>query len=70
MYTLEMCAGGGGQALGLHNAGFKHRVLIENDEHACKTLEYIITKITWVGEELLKVIYVSLRRMRRKTTGA
>ena len=40
MYTLEMCAGGGGQAIGLHNAGFKHRVLIENDEFACGTLRH------------------------------
>lgn len=40
MKTIEMCAGAGGQALGLHNAGFKHEVLIEIDKHACKTLRY------------------------------
>lgn len=38
MNTIEMCAGAGGQALGLHNAGFQHTVLVEIDEHACKTL--------------------------------
>lgn len=40
MKTIEMCAGAGGQALGLHNAGFKHEILIEIDSAACKTLEH------------------------------
>ncbi|MCO7263652.1 DNA cytosine methyltransferase [Dickeya zeae] len=40
MRTIEMCAGAGGQALGLHKAGFEHRVLIEIDEHACATLRH------------------------------
>ncbi|WP_105253838.1 DNA cytosine methyltransferase [Pseudoalteromonas sp. T1lg75] len=40
MKTIEMCAGAGGQALGLHNAGFEHEVLIEIDEHACSTLRF------------------------------
>jgi DNA (cytosine-5)-methyltransferase 1 len=38
--TIEMCAGAGGQALGLHNAGFEHTVLIEIDQHACQTLRF------------------------------
>lgn len=40
MNTIEMCAGAGGQALGLHNAGFEHTVLIEIDKHACQTLRH------------------------------
>ncbi|MDF2179098.1 DNA cytosine methyltransferase [Aliiglaciecola sp. CAU 1673] len=36
--TIEMCAGAGGQALGLHRAGFEHNLLIEIDSHACETL--------------------------------
>lgn len=36
---LEMCAGAGGQALGLHVAGFRHSALIEIEPAACRTLE-------------------------------
>lgn len=38
MNTIEICAGAGGQALGLHNAGFRHTALIEIDSYACQTL--------------------------------
>ncbi|MEU5898489.1 MULTISPECIES: DNA (cytosine-5-)-methyltransferase [Streptomyces] len=36
--SVEICAGAGGQAVGLHNAGFRHAALIEIDRDACQTL--------------------------------
>ncbi|NDZ78545.1 DNA cytosine methyltransferase [Streptomyces sp. SID10853] len=39
LISVEICAGAGGQALGLHNAGFDHLALVEWDRHAVGTLQ-------------------------------
>lgn len=36
--SLEICAGAGGQALGLERAGFEHSALVEIDSYAAETL--------------------------------
>lgn len=36
--VVEICAGAGGQALGLEKAGFEHELAVELDADACRTL--------------------------------
>ena len=36
--VAEVCAGAGGQALGLEMAGFRHRLAVDSDRDACATL--------------------------------
>lgn len=38
--SIELCAGAGGQALGLEMAGFNHEALVEIDKNCCETIRY------------------------------
>jgi DNA (cytosine-5)-methyltransferase 1 len=40
LHCVEICAGAGGQALGLERAGFEPEVLVEIDKSCCNTLRY------------------------------
>ncbi|MER6999860.1 DNA (cytosine-5-)-methyltransferase [Streptomyces sp. NPDC000410] len=48
--SVEICAGAGGQAVGLHDAGFRHVALIEVDKDACATLRHnVASHEEWHG---------------------
>lgn len=50
--SIEICAGAGGQAIGLHAAGFRHLALVEIDKHARETLRRNIeARPDWAWEE-------------------
>jgi DNA (cytosine-5)-methyltransferase 1 len=51
--AIELCAGAGGQALGLELAGFHHKALVEIDPHCCQTLR--LNRPSWeIHEEDLR----------------
>ena len=49
--VVELCAGAGGQALGLTRAGFKHRLAVELDSNAYETLRTNIPGKIEINEE-------------------
>ncbi len=45
--SVEVCAGAGGQALGLHQAGFEHIALVELEVIACGMLRQNGKRLGW-----------------------
>lgn len=43
--SVELCAGAGGQALGMERAGFRHQALVEIDKHCRDTL--LLNRPSW-----------------------
>ncbi|MER7919967.1 MULTISPECIES: DNA (cytosine-5-)-methyltransferase [unclassified Streptomyces] len=54
--SVEICAGAGGQAVGLHNAGFDHLALLEWDPHAVETLRANVGDWPGWSEERAKAL--------------
>lgn len=44
--VVEICAGAGGQSLGLHRAGFHHRLAVELDKSAASTLQHNLLRLS------------------------
>jgi len=53
--VVEICAGAGGQSLGLERAGFSHRLAVELDPHAAVTLEHNLARLIPAFSEVVKV---------------
>ncbi|MFJ2503574.1 DNA cytosine methyltransferase [Microbacterium sp. NPDC087592] len=56
--VVEICAGAGGQSLGLHKAGFEHRLAVEIDETAAKTLRQNLDVEVAVGDAADSAVWV------------
>jgi DNA (cytosine-5)-methyltransferase 1 len=51
---LEICAGAGGQAIGIEHAGFSHAGLVEIDSDACRTLAMNRSAWNVINQDLLE----------------
>ncbi|MFH8771486.1 DNA cytosine methyltransferase [Streptomyces sp. NPDC017958] len=49
--VVEICAGAGGQTLGLERAGFRHRVAVELDKNAAVTLRRNLKEVLGYSEQ-------------------
>lgn len=65
--SVEICAGAGGQAVGLHMAGFRHLALIEIDKDACATLSKNVERDPGWGD--CKVINADLKEFKTVDLG-
>jgi DNA (cytosine-5)-methyltransferase 1 len=62
--VLELCAGGGGMALGFEQAGFRHVALIEYNKNAVATLRKNRPEWNVVQADVRKVDFTQYRRHR------
>lgn len=49
--VVEICAGAGGQSLGLERAGFRHRLAVELDKNAARTLHHNLVNVLGYNEK-------------------
>lgn len=61
--VVELCAGAGGQAIGLHSAGFRHVALIEQDVDACATISLNQKHWRVIQEDMREVDYSQFGRV-------
>lgn len=54
--ALELCAGGGGQALGLEKAGFQHAAAVEYESQFCETLRANRPKWNVLNKDIRELI--------------
>jgi DNA (cytosine-5)-methyltransferase 1 len=54
--SVEVCAGAGGQALGLEQAGFHHLACVEIDPQACETLRLNRSEWNVIADDLRAVV--------------
>jgi DNA (cytosine-5)-methyltransferase 1 len=52
--SIEICAGAGGAALGLRNAGFEHLALVENDPACVQTLRSV-KRSCWTPDRVVEL---------------
>ena len=57
--SIELFAGAGGTALGMHNAGFKHILLNEQDSFACATLRKNMPDWNIAEEDIHKLSFTN-----------
>lgn len=57
--VIEVCAGAGGQTLGLERAGFRHELAVELDQHAAETLRHNLeVRLGYSKEEAQRTVRV------------
>lgn len=59
--SLEVCAGAGGQAIGLEAAGFDHVALVEVDPNACATLRHNRPEWNVIEQDLTSVDFKNFK---------